>query len=92
MAEEFGDRSGLYPQDKMERIKVLEMLFFNGTNLFRKDSEVMSEILAKSPKEISEHLNKILDGYKSTERFLTNSNFMAGNCVSNFCLFHINGS
>lgn len=64
------------------RIKVLDLLFYNGTNLFRKDSDVMTEIITKSTDDIKGHLIKILGCYESLERFLSNSSFLAGNTVS----------
>lgn len=82
LAEEFGGQSTLYPSDKVTRNKVLDLLFFNGTNLFRKDSDLMTEIIAKSLKDITRHSIKVAECYESLETFLTDSDFVAGNNVS----------
>lgn len=82
LVEEFGEQTSLYPLDKMIRIKVLDLLFFNGTNLFRKDSDLMTEIIAKSVKDMILHTKKIHECYESLEVFLSHSNFVAGNDVS----------
>lgn len=89
LTEEFGGKTNLYPEDKMSRIKVLDLLFFNGTNLFRKDSDVMTEIIVKSVNDVNDikgHLIRILECYESLETFLTNSSFLAGNTVSCFVI------
>jgi len=94
LSEEFGGETTLYPEDKLTRIKVLDLLFYNGTNLFRKDSDVMTEIITKSVKDIKGHLVKILECYESLEIFLRNSSFLAGNTVSyviNVCANYILG-
>lgn len=82
LVEEFGGQSSLYPSDRMARIKVLDLLFFNGTNLFRKDSDLMTEIIAQTIKDMTRHTTKILECYQSLEIFLSHSNFVAGNDVS----------
>lgn len=58
------------------------MLFFNGTNLFRRDSDLMSEIIAKTLTDITRHSTKVFECYNSLETFLTKSSFVAGNDVS----------
>lgn len=82
LVEEFGGQSMLYPPDKLTRIKILDLLFFNGTNLFRRDSDLMTEIIAQSIKDMTHHSVKILECYESLETFLANSSFVAGNDVS----------
>ncbi|KAJ6637469.1 Glutathione S-transferase E14 [Pseudolycoriella hygida] len=82
LVEEFGGQSTLYPSDKVTRIKVLDLLFFNGTNLFRKDSDLLSEIIAKSVTDMARHTTKVQECYESLETFLSNSDFLAGNFIT----------
>lgn len=82
LVEEFGQSTSLYPVDRLARIRILDMLFFNGTNLFRRDSDLMTEIIAKSLTDMTRHSVKISECYESLETFLTNSSFVAGNEVS----------
>ncbi|KAG4068652.1 hypothetical protein HA402_002343 [Bradysia odoriphaga] len=82
LVEEFGQSDSLYSSDKMTRIKILDLLFFNGTNLFRKDSDLMTEIIAKTLTDMTRHSTKVLECYGSLETFLSNSNFVAGNDMS----------
>lgn len=82
LAEEFGPSDSLYPTDKMIRIKVLDLLFFNGTNLFRKDSDLMSEIIAQTLTDMARHSAKVFECYGSLETFLSFTTFVAGKDVS----------
>lgn len=82
LVEEFGGQSTLYPSDKLTRIKILDLLFFNGTNFFRRDSDLMTEIIAKSVQNMTRHSIKILECYESLETFLFAASFVAGNDVS----------
>lgn len=82
LAEEFDRSDSLYSSDKMIRIKILDLLFFNGTNLFRKDSDLMTEIIAKTLTDMTRHSTKVHECYNSLETILTNSSFVAGNNVS----------
>ncbi|KAL5286780.1 hypothetical protein ACFFRR_008035 [Megaselia abdita] len=84
LCEQYGGDGGklLYPsEDRLLRTKVINQLFFESSILFRRDSDMMSEIIRKgfSQVDILTHERKITECYDILDRFLENSKYVVHN-------------
>uniref|UniRef100_A0A1I8N272 Uncharacterized protein n=1 Tax=Musca domestica TaxID=7370 RepID=A0A1I8N272_MUSDO len=73
------DDQDLWPRDYKERLKVLNLLLFSCSVVFRRDSDVMSEIVRKTfPKiDLEYHQRKIHEVYDMMERYLGRNKYLA---------------
>lgn len=84
LCENYGnENSPLWPSDPMERIKILNKLFYSGTVLFRHDSDAIGHIIVyKAKKEkVKEYVIKLQEQFNILEKFLTSKKFIAGEHV-----------
>ncbi|XP_039956134.1 glutathione S-transferase E14-like [Bactrocera tryoni] len=70
----------LWPLSYEERIRVWNMLFFEGTVLFRRDSEFLSGIVRGgfASVDLTLHERKLLEAYNMMETYLRRHKYMAG--------------
>ncbi|EDW01760.1 glutathione S-transferase E14 [Drosophila grimshawi] len=80
LVEQFGETGELWPMDNNGRLKVLNRLFFECSFLFRRDSDLMSEIVRKqfANVDVDYHERKLCEAYDIMEHYLTDQQFMAG--------------
>lgn len=81
LCEHYGGQSAnqLWPSDSIDRINVLNTLFYSGTLLFRRDSDAIGGIIQNKlrKEQIAEHATKIREQYDILEKYLTQHKFMA---------------
>nr|6KEQ_AA Chain AA, Glutathione S-transferase E14 [Drosophila melanogaster]6KEQ_BA Chain BA, Glutathione S-transferase E14 [Drosophila melanogaster]6KER_AA Chain AA, Glutathione S-transferase E14 [Drosophila melanogaster]6KER_BA Chain BA, Glutathione S-transferase E14 [Drosophila melanogaster] len=80
LAEKFDEGGSLWPQEHAERMKVLNLLLFECSFLFRRASDFMSAIVRQgfANVDVAHHERKLTEAYIIMERYLENSDFMAG--------------
>ncbi|XP_017040788.1 glutathione S-transferase E14 [Drosophila ficusphila] len=80
LAEKFDEGGSLWPQEYGARMKVLNLLLFECSFLFRRDSDFMSAIVRQgfAHVDVAHHERKLTEAYIIMERYLENSDFMAG--------------
>ncbi|KMY93458.1 glutathione S-transferase E14 isoform X1 [Drosophila simulans] len=99
LAEKFDEGGSLWPQEHAERMKVLNLLLFECSFFFRRDSDFMvsvsqlklgvyifgfyfsqSAIVRQgfAHVDVAHHERKLTEAYTIMERYLENSDFMAG--------------
>ncbi|XP_050743159.1 glutathione S-transferase E14 isoform X2 [Drosophila biarmipes] len=80
LAEKYDKTGNLWPQEHKERMKVLNLLLFECSFLFRRDSDFMSAIVRQGfgQVDVPHHERKLTEAYIIMERYLENSDFMAG--------------
>ncbi|EDW59917.1 glutathione S-transferase E14 isoform X1 [Drosophila virilis] len=81
LVEQFDTEAGrLWPKDYAARMKVLNRLFFECSFLFRRDSDLMSEIVRKqfANVDVAYHERKLCEAYDIMERYLDGQTYMAG--------------
>ncbi|XP_055921900.1 glutathione S-transferase E14 [Eupeodes corollae] len=84
LCEYFDGGADWWPEDKLERIKVINKLFLECSFLFRRDSDMMSEIVRKGFDNIdlAFHERKILEVYSGLEKNLSMDRYMSGSKMS----------
>ncbi|KAH8407624.1 hypothetical protein KR222_008249, partial [Zaprionus bogoriensis] len=80
LAQQFDAEGTLWPQDATARLKVLNLLFFECSFLFRRDSDLMSELVRKqyANVDVAYHERKLGEAYDAMEQFLAGQPYMAG--------------
>ncbi|XP_017836071.1 glutathione S-transferase E14 [Drosophila busckii] len=80
LVEQFDADGTLWPRDYQARMKVLNRLFFECSMLFRRDSDLMSEIVRKqyANVDVSYHKRKLTEAYGMLEQYLAEQAYMAG--------------
>nr|XP_017001142.2 glutathione S-transferase E14 [Drosophila takahashii] len=80
LAEKFDKDGSLWPVEHEQRMKVLNLLLFECSFLFRRDSDFMSAIVRQGfdHVDVALHERKLTEAYIIMERYLENSDFMAG--------------
>ncbi|XP_034477552.1 glutathione S-transferase E14 [Drosophila innubila] len=80
LVEQFEGDGTLWPKDSLARLKVLNRLFFECSFLFRRDSDLMSEIVRKkyANVDVAFHERKLLEAYDFMEQYLSEQQYMAG--------------
>ncbi|XP_017077230.1 glutathione S-transferase E14 isoform X1 [Drosophila eugracilis] len=80
LAEKFDEEGSLWPLEHGERMKVLNLLLFECSFLFRRDSDFMSSIVRQgfANVDVALHERKLTEAYIIMERYLESNNFMAG--------------
>ncbi|XP_037713240.1 glutathione S-transferase E14 [Drosophila subpulchrella] len=80
LAEKYDKGGSLWPQEHGERMKVLNLLLFECSFLFRRDSDFMSAIVRQgfAQVDVAHHERKLTEAFIIMERYLENSDFMAG--------------
>lgn len=84
LCENYGnENSHLWPSDPIERISVLNKLFYSGTLLFRRDSDAMGNIIVykANKQQVEEYVIKLQEQFNILEKFLTSNKFIAGEYV-----------
>ncbi|XP_061392705.1 glutathione S-transferase E14 [Musca vetustissima] len=73
------DDQDLWPREYKDRMKVLNLLLFSCSVVFRRDSDVMSDIVRKTyPKiDLEYHQRKIHEVYDMMERYLSRNKYLA---------------
>uniref|UniRef100_A0A1B0GC83 Glutathione S-transferase n=1 Tax=Glossina morsitans morsitans TaxID=37546 RepID=A0A1B0GC83_GLOMM len=73
------DEMNLWPKEYNERMKVLNMLLFEISIVFRRDSNFLSEVVHKSLAnvDVPYHKEKILESYDMLEKYLGRHKFIA---------------
>ncbi|KAM8712932.1 hypothetical protein ACLKA7_013289 [Drosophila subpalustris] len=79
LAEQFDAEGTLWPKDYLARMKVLNRLFFECSFLFRRDSDLMSEIVRKeyANVDVAYHERKLCEAYGIMEQYLAEQQYMA---------------
>ncbi|XP_037957003.1 glutathione S-transferase E14 isoform X1 [Teleopsis dalmanni] len=80
MFEDKNVKKDLFPELMRDRLKIINLLFFECSVLFRRDSDLMSEIVRKgfSNIDVSYHERKIHEAYTAMEKFLMPQTYFAG--------------
>ncbi|XP_068146708.1 glutathione S-transferase E14 [Drosophila tropicalis] len=80
LAEQYDKAETLWPKAYKERIQVLNRLFFECSFLFRRDSDLMSEIMRKGLDQVDAayHERKLKEAYQAMEQYLEKQSYMAG--------------
>ncbi|XP_017868946.1 PREDICTED: glutathione S-transferase E14 [Drosophila arizonae] len=80
LAEHFDEAGKWWPKEYADRMKVLNRLFFECSFLFRRDSDLMSEIVRKqyANVDVTYHRRKLHEAYDIMERYLDGQKYMAG--------------
>ncbi|KAH8245864.1 hypothetical protein KR038_006368 [Drosophila bunnanda] len=83
LAEKFDEDGSLWPKEYVQRMKVLNLLLFECSFLFRRDSDFMSAIVRQGfvHVDVAHHERKLTEAYGIMERYLEKSNYMAGEQV-----------
>ncbi|XP_055859287.1 glutathione S-transferase E14 [Episyrphus balteatus] len=84
LCEQFDGGADWWPEDKLQRIDVINKLFLECSFLFRRDSDMMTEIVRKGFDNIDLpfHERKILEVYSALEKNLSINRFMSGKKMS----------
>ncbi|XP_034104061.1 glutathione S-transferase E14 isoform X2 [Drosophila albomicans] len=79
LVEQFDADGTLWPKDYLARMKVLNRLFFECSFLFRRDSDLMSEIVRKefANVDVAYHERKLCEAYGIMEQYLAEQQYMA---------------
>ncbi|XP_060652102.1 glutathione S-transferase E14 isoform X1 [Drosophila nasuta] len=79
LVEQFDADGTLWPRDYLARMKVLNRLFFECSFLFRRDSDLMSEIVRKefANVDVAYHERKLCEAYGIMEQYLAEQQYMA---------------
>ncbi|KAH8297475.1 hypothetical protein KR044_012736, partial [Drosophila immigrans] len=79
LVDQFDADSTLLPKDYLARMKVLNRLFFECSFLFRRDSDLMSEIVRKeyANVDVAYHERKLCEAYSIMEQYLADQQYMA---------------
>ncbi|XP_020801914.1 glutathione S-transferase E14 [Drosophila serrata] len=80
LAEKFDEGGSLWPKEYAQRMMVLNLLLFECSFLFRRDSDFMSAIVRQgfAHVDVAHHERKLTEAYGIMERYLEKSNYMAG--------------
>ncbi|XP_055708196.1 glutathione S-transferase E14-like [Phlebotomus papatasi] len=83
LCEKYGKSTNLFPKEDALRYTVLNRLFFNATLFFRRDSEMMGEIIRERRMDVvSKHRKNVQECFNYLETFLKEVDFMAGNHIT----------
>ncbi|CAD7014497.1 unnamed protein product [Ceratitis capitata] len=82
--EKDSESEKLWPQEYVERIRVMNMLFFECSVLFRRDSEFLSGIVRGgfASVDLPLHERKLLEAYSMLESYLRRHKYMAGDYMT----------
>ncbi|XP_075167802.1 glutathione S transferase E14 [Haematobia irritans] len=73
------DNCNLWPREYKDRMKIMNLLMFSCSIIFRRDSDVMSEIVRKTYANIDHdfHERKCCEAYEMVEKYLSRHKFLA---------------